>query len=62
VQGTVNVPIVAGVRTNLNVQALSAMPYTITSGEDDNDDGVVNDRPADVGRNTARRAPRGRRA
>jgi hypothetical protein len=54
VQGTVNVPLVAGVRSNFNFQTQSAAPYTITTGRDDNDDGVVNDRPLGVGRNTAR--------
>ena len=32
----------------------SALPYTITTGRDDNGDAVVNDRPAGVGRNTDR--------
>jgi hypothetical protein len=50
----INVPILYGVRTSVNVQAQSAMPYSITTGRDDNRDGVVNDRPAGVGRNTER--------
>ena len=54
VQGTVNVPLLAGVRSNVNFQAQSAAPYTITTGEDGNRDGVVNDRPLGGGRNTAR--------
>jgi len=32
----------------------SALPYTITTGNDRNNDTNVNDRPAGVGRNTAR--------
>ena len=32
----------------------SALPYTITTGNDRNNDTTVNDRPAGVGRNTAR--------
>jgi hypothetical protein len=55
-QGQVNVPIFYGVRTSINVQAQSATPYTITTGRDANRDGVVNDRPVGVGRNTARGA------
>ena len=35
VQGTVNVPLLRGVRTNVNFQAQSAVPYTITTGLDD---------------------------
>jgi hypothetical protein len=50
----VNVPIVFGIRSTLNVNAQSGIPYTITTGLDDNRDGVLNDRPAGVGRNTAR--------
>ena len=54
VQGQVNVPLVLGVRTNVNVTAQSATPYTITTGLDDNRDGVINDRPVGIGRNTER--------
>ncbi len=53
-QGMVNVPLVFGLRGNLSVSAQSATPYTITTGQDDNGDGVSNDRPAGVGRNTER--------
>jgi len=56
IQGMVNVPLFFGVRTSINVQAQSAPPYTITTGRDDNHDGVVNDRPAGAGRNTERGA------
>jgi len=54
VQGQVNVPLLLGVRTSVNVNAQSAAPYTIITGFDDNHDGVSNDRPFGVGRNTAR--------
>ncbi len=50
----VNVPVVFGIRTSMNVNAQSGTPYTITTGLDNNQDGVLNDRPAGVGRNTAR--------
>jgi hypothetical protein len=53
-QGTVNVPLMVGLRANVNINAQSATPYTITTGRDDNGDGTSNDRPAGVGRNTAR--------
>jgi hypothetical protein len=56
IQGMVNVPLFYGVRTSVNFQAQSAAPYTITTGRDENRDGVVNDRPAGVGRNTERGA------
>jgi Carboxypeptidase regulatory-like domain len=55
-QGQVNVPIFYGIRTSINVQAQSATPYTITTGIDNNRDGVVNDRPVGIGRNTERGA------
>lgn len=53
-----NVPLLAGVRMNVMTQASSAAPYTVTTGRDDNGDGVSNDRPANVGRNSERGAPR----
>jgi len=54
VNAMVNLPFVLGSRINANANAQSATPFTITTGADDNLDGVVNDRPAGVGRNTAR--------
>jgi hypothetical protein len=54
VQAMVNVPIIYGIRTTMNVIAQSGVPYTITTGFDDNHDGVLNDRPVGVGRNTVR--------
>lgn len=39
-------------------QATSALPYNITTGFDNNGDTVINDRPASVGRNSARGAAR----
>ncbi len=36
---------------------MSANPYTIRTGTDDNGDLIINDRPAGVGRNTLRGAP-----
>jgi hypothetical protein len=49
-----NFPLPKGARGNVMSQAMSGLPYTITTGRDDNADGVSNDRPAGVGRNTAR--------
>jgi carboxypeptidase family protein len=37
---------------NINLNATTGTPYTITTGHDDNGDLVFNDRPAGVGRNT----------
>ena len=39
---------------SLSVNASSAPPYTLLAGEDINGDGIFNDRPAGVGRNTLR--------
>ena len=47
-----------GLRANVGAVAQSAAPYTITTGRDDNQDGVNNDRPAGVGRNSERGAAR----
>ncbi len=54
----VNLPFFLGSRLNANANAQSASPYNITTGSDDNLDGVVNDRPGDVGRNSARGSAR----
>ncbi|HSK09787.1 MAG TPA: hypothetical protein VK911_09430, partial [Vicinamibacterales bacterium] len=42
------------VTMGLNLRGQSGMPYNITTGRDDNRDGVFNDRPAGVTRNAAR--------
>ncbi|MFP5379902.1 MAG: hypothetical protein ACLGHP_09175, partial [Vicinamibacteria bacterium] len=49
-----NIPTVFGLRFNYMIQGASALPYTITTGTDDNGDTVFNDRPEGVGRNSAR--------
>ena len=38
----------------IGVSASTGTPYTIRTGYDDNGDGIFNDRPAGVGRNTVR--------
>lgn len=47
-----------GLRLGTIFQANSATPYNITTGFDNNGDSIINDRPAGVGRNTARGAGR----
>jgi hypothetical protein len=49
-----NFPLPWALRANVNANASSGSPYTITTGRDDNADGVTNDRPAGVGRNSVR--------
>ena len=51
---TANYTFPLGIRVNLTNQFNSAPPYTLTTGSDNNRDGVSNDRPAGVGRNTER--------
>jgi Carboxypeptidase regulatory-like domain len=51
-----NTPLLYGIRASLQAQHSSAPPYNITTGLDDNGDTVFNDRPAGVGRNSARGA------
>ena len=58
VNAMVNLPFFLGSRLNANANAQSASPYTITTGTDNNLDGVVNDRPGAVGRNSARGSAR----
>jgi hypothetical protein len=49
-----NNQIVRNLLLALNVNASSAPPYTLLTGEDTNGDGIFNDRPDGVGRNTLR--------
>jgi hypothetical protein len=49
-----NNQIVRNLIVSLNVNVQSAAPYTILTGLDNNADGIFNDRPAGVGRNTQR--------
>jgi len=46
-----------GARLSTVVTAMSALPYNITTGTDDNRDTYVTDRPAGVSRNAARGSP-----
>ena len=50
----INLMLPASVRANITATASSAPPYTVITGHDDNSDGVSNDRPVGVGRNSAR--------
>ncbi len=50
----VNNQILRNVVVSLGVNASSAPPYTLVTGQDNNGDGIFNDRPAGVGRNTLR--------
>ena len=45
------------VRVSVGATSRSGTPYNITTGRDDNGDTVFNDRPAGVGRNSARGEP-----
>jgi hypothetical protein len=51
-----NLDLPRGLRFTGILTAQSALPYTITTGKDDNRDGYNNDRPAGFGRNSARGA------
>jgi hypothetical protein len=52
--GMFNMDLWRGFKLASNFNASSASPYTITTGRDDNNDAVSNDRPTGVGRNSAR--------
>jgi hypothetical protein len=51
---SVNNQVVRNFVLSLAVNASSAPPYTLVTGEDNNGDGIFNDRPLGVGRNTLR--------
>lgn len=55
---TFNNQIIKNTTVQLNMNAASAPPYTRLTGTDDNGDGIFNDRPAGVGRNTERASDR----
>jgi hypothetical protein len=48
----------AGFSISTIFQATSALPYNITTGFDNNGDTIINDRPGNLGRNSARGAAR----
>jgi hypothetical protein len=50
--------LVRGFAASSIIQATSALPYNVTTGFDGNGDTIINDRPAGVGRNSARGAGR----
>lgn len=50
-------PLLFGIRSNVNLNVSSGVPYNMTTGRDDNDDGVFNDRPEGVTRNSLRGEP-----
>jgi hypothetical protein len=49
-----NTPLPKNFRTTLNIRYQSAAPFTISTGLDNNGDGLINDRPLGVGRNSVR--------
>lgn len=49
-----NNQVIRNVLMSFMVNAASGAPYTVRTGSDDNGDGIFNDRPAGVGRNTLR--------
>jgi len=51
---TFNNQIIRNVLVSLNVNGSTGPAYTLLTGRDDNGDGVFNDRPAGIGRNTLR--------
>jgi hypothetical protein len=48
---------VAGVRASAVLQLASGAPFNVTTGSDDNLDGIKSDRPSSVGRNTGEKTP-----
>ena len=56
VSGAVSFQLPWGIQAGTLIAARSKLPYNITTGGDDNRDTQINDRPAGVGRNSARGA------
>jgi hypothetical protein len=53
----VNTNLTKGLRLGVSTSARSGLPYTITTGRDDNGDTVFNDRPDGIRRNSVTTAP-----
>jgi hypothetical protein len=53
---SVNLAPITNMSVSLNARAQSGSPYNVTTGRDDNRDGLFNDRPEGVTRNSARTA------
>jgi hypothetical protein len=49
-----NNQVIRNVLVSLGINSSTAPPYTLLTGSDDNDDGVFNDRPTGIGRNSLR--------
>ena len=58
ISGFVSKRLMHGFSISTIFQATSALPYNITTGFDDNNDTIINDRPLGLGRNSARGASR----
>ncbi len=56
VSASVNIRPIANLSLSLNARGQSGSPYNITTGRDDNGDGLFSDRPAGITRNSARTA------
>jgi hypothetical protein len=52
--GSVTTQALRNFSAQLSLNATSGTPYTVTTGTDDNGDGIFNDRPVGVGRDTQR--------
>jgi hypothetical protein len=52
--GSVTTQTLRNVSAQLSLNATSGTPYTVTTGFDDNGDGIFNDRPTGLGRDTQR--------
>ncbi len=50
---------VMGIRGSIILQYSSGVPFNVTTGKDDNQDGILSDRPAGLGRNTGERTDLG---
>ena len=53
---SMNMAPITNLSVSLNARAQSGSPYNLTTGRDDNRDGLFNDRPAGTSRNSARAA------
>ena len=53
---SMNMSPITNLSVSLNARAQSGSPYNITTGRDDNGDGLFNDRPSGTSRNSARTA------
>jgi hypothetical protein len=57
ISGQAGIPLLGGLGVSTVFQAASGVPFNVTTGKDENLDGILSDRPKGLGRNTGADTP-----